>query len=82
MKILTILNRKAPYFHALPVVNILYGIQAANYIVIVGIAKPSGIGETGEPAMLERRWRKLKIKNKRLCYYTKYVYSIKAVLRC
>jgi len=35
----------------------LYGIQAASYIVIVGIAKPSGIGETGEQAMQERRRR-------------------------
>jgi hypothetical protein len=52
------LNRKARYSHALPAANTLYGIQAASYIVIVGIAKPSGIGETGEPAMPGRRRQK------------------------
>jgi hypothetical protein len=55
MKTLTILNRKAPYFHALPAANILCGIQAVNYIVIIGTAKPSVIAETDEPAMLGKR---------------------------
>jgi len=58
MKILTILNRKAPYSHALPAGNTLCGIQAASYIVIVGIARPSGIAETGERATPGRRLRK------------------------
>jgi hypothetical protein len=52
------------YSLALPAVNTLYGIQAANYIVIVGAAKPSVIEETDERAMLGRRRLKRKIKNK------------------
>jgi hypothetical protein len=47
----------------------LCGIQAASYIVIIGIARPSVIAKTGEQAMLGRRRQKLKIdiKNKP-CY--------------
>jgi hypothetical protein len=57
MKTLTILNRKARYCHALPAGNTLCGIQAASYIVIIGIARPSVIEKTGEQAMQERRRR-------------------------
>jgi len=58
MKTLTISNRKAPYSHALPAGNTLCGIQAASYIVIIGIARPSGIEKTGERAMPGRRqWK-------------------------
>jgi hypothetical protein len=69
MKTLTFSNLKARYCHALPAANTLCGIQAANYIVITGIARPSGIAETGERAMPGRRRQKLKIdiKNKP-CY--------------
>jgi hypothetical protein len=42
----------------------LCGIQAASYIVIVGIAKPSGIAETDEPAMPGRKPRKQVTRNK------------------
>jgi len=58
MKTLTISNLKARYCHALPAGNTLCGIQAASYIVIIGIARPSVIAKTGEQAMLGRRPRK------------------------
>ena len=75
MMTLDILNRKAPYSHALPVVNILYDIRAVNYIAIVGIAKLSVIVETDEPAMLGRRPLKQEIKNKLPRYLARCGYS-------
>lgn len=43
---------------------ILFDIQAANYIAIIGIVKRSAIAGTDEPAMLGRRRLKLKTTNK------------------
>lgn len=57
--------RKPPYFLALLVANILYGIQIVNYIVVVGIAKLSVIEETDVQAMHGRKQPKRKTRNKR-----------------
>lgn len=64
MKTLIVLNRKALYFPALPVVNTLCAIRAVSYIAIVRIAKRNEIAGTDEQDMLARRRLKGKTKNK------------------